>query len=589
MPLYEPNDVILNGKYKIEEQLGAGAFGEVFLAKHLELNHQRAIKVVSKEMPGLGSSLYDEAFNRFRQEAQIGARLQSSHLIQVFDFEVAEERLHLVMEYAPKGSLEDKLKITKKAQEFLSEEVTLKIASEIALGLKDLHHQHIIHRDLKPSNILFTQQGVAKMADLGLAQVPGGTSMRSRMGSLVEMSPHPGTPDYMSPEQRESYAALQPPSDIYALGLVLFEMLTGKNPYYLRQGTQLTDLRPELKQEVSDLVGRMLNKNPEERFWDGEELLQQIEKLNNDKKIENLKQHQWEDHSELLSNQVNDFEKGNGGNGIPSELENSGASFEGKKKNEYSPAKNEKPHAEIMKKLSKRNDPLKNQEDSHERISNNDRDSTGIKGQQDKLINESKKEFWKFVLYWTLAGILSSNGTNGVVSVPPLISKEWFYFDGKGIFLYILLLVFYLAFFSVPQWFVLRNYLEKAYGWMKWSLIGALLYLLIVIILTPYIYGHSDWYILTFASGYLIISIFQYIFLKRHLHFSYLWIFVNPLLLIYPIFLGWGFGNIIGSGYSPYWMLFIFASLLYGFITGVLLAFLVKYTARKKRAQLNSG
>jgi serine/threonine protein kinase len=583
MPLYQSNDIILNGKYKIEKQLGAGAFGEVLLAKHLELNHQRAIKVVSKEMPGLGSSLYDEAFNRFRQEAQIGAKLQSPHLIQVFDFEVAEERLHLVMEYAPKGSLEDKLKTTKKAQEFLSEEVTLKIAREIALGLNDLHHQQIIHRDLKPSNILFTQQGVAKLADLGLAQVPGGTSMRSRMGSLAEMSPHPGTPDYMSPEQQESFSALQPPSDIYALGLVLFEMLTGKNPYYLRPGTQLTDLRPELEQEVSDLVGCMLNKNPQERFWDGEELLRQIEKLNNDKNIENLKQQKREDHRELPSKQINVFEKGPGGTGIPKELENSGALFEGKKKNEFSPPINEEPNAKIMEKLSIRNDPQKNQVASEDRNSNIDRDKNpGIKGLQDKLIDDTKKEFWKFVLYWTLAGIFSLTGTVGVVLIPNLIFIKS-YLDQKGVIDHILLLVFYLVFYSAPQWFVLRNYLDKAYGWMKWSLIGALPNLLILIILTPTIYDYTDWRMLTIASGYIIISLFQYTFLKRHLYFSGLWIFVSPLLLLFiTFFLGvyYQFINVLS------WEKIIYG-LLYGVSTGVLLAFLMKYTARKKRAHFS--
>ena len=102
--------------------------------------------------------------------------------------------------------------------------------------------------------------------------------MRSRMGSLAEMSPHPGTPDYMSPEQRDTYAALQPPSDIYALGLILFEMLAGKNPYYLRPGTNVKDLQSEVSEEINSMVSRMLEKEPEKRLWDGGELLDYVGK-----------------------------------------------------------------------------------------------------------------------------------------------------------------------------------------------------------------------------------------------------------------------------------------------------------------------
>jgi hypothetical protein len=118
---------------------------------------------------------------------------------------------------------------------------------------------------------------------------------------------------------------------------------------------------------------------------------------------------------------------------------------------------------------------------------------------------------------------------------------------------------------------------------MKWSLIGALPNLLILIILTPTIYDYTDWRMLTIASGYIIISLFQYTFLKRHLYFSGLWIFVSPLLLLFiTFFLGvyYQFINVLS------WEKIIYG-LLYGVSTGVLLAFLMKYTARKKRAQFS--
>jgi len=200
MPLYQPTDIILNGKYKVEKLLGAGAFGEVYLATHLDLNVHRAVKVAHRSMPGFASSRFEEAFDRFRQEAQIGARIKCEHIIQIHDFENGEESLHLVMEYASGGSLKEKLNQFISEEKVFSVDKSLKIIHDIALGLAVLHNIRnlIIHRDLKPGNILFDGEGLAKIADLGLAQVPGGMSIRTRLGSLAQ--PHPGTPAYMSPE-----------------------------------------------------------------------------------------------------------------------------------------------------------------------------------------------------------------------------------------------------------------------------------------------------------------------------------------------------------------------------------------------------
>jgi len=97
VPLYQPKDIILNGKYKIERLLGAGVFGEVYLTTHLDLGVQRAIKVAYRSMPGFASARFEEAFDRFRQEAQIGARIKNEHIIQIHDFENGEESLHLVV------------------------------------------------------------------------------------------------------------------------------------------------------------------------------------------------------------------------------------------------------------------------------------------------------------------------------------------------------------------------------------------------------------------------------------------------------------------------------------------------------------
>ncbi len=147
-------------------------------------------------------------------------------------------------------------------------EPALRMAAEVAEGLSALHAHDWVHRDLKPANILFDEHGQAHVADLGLAQVPGGPSQRSQFS---EPQPHPGTPGYMSPEQEFSGKLLKPPSDIYSLGLVLFEVLTGRNYSLLRPGTRAASLRQALPAGVDDLLVRMLAENYRERPWDGAE------------------------------------------------------------------------------------------------------------------------------------------------------------------------------------------------------------------------------------------------------------------------------------------------------------------------------
>jgi len=117
--------------------------------------------------------------------------------------------------------------------------------------------------------------GTAKLADYGLAQTPGGLSMRSRMGSLTPA--HPGTPGFMSPEQENTTAYLKPPADVYALGVLLFLCLTGRNPHNLRPGTSARSLRAEIPGWLDGLIGRMLAEDPKQRPWDAGEVIEQMD------------------------------------------------------------------------------------------------------------------------------------------------------------------------------------------------------------------------------------------------------------------------------------------------------------------------
>ena len=197
---YQPGDILLN-KYRIESHVGSGAFAEVYHATHLELKAPRALKVLRRDAPGLGSTEFRAYEDRFKLEAQLGAMLDHPNIVRVHDFERDGEALILVMEYCEDGSLASRLQEAQRKGERLAVDAVLQIGLEAAQGLAELHKRDVVHRDLKPSNILFDSQGRAKVGDLGLAQTPHGPSMRSL---LSQAAPHPGTPGYMSPEQLDS-------------------------------------------------------------------------------------------------------------------------------------------------------------------------------------------------------------------------------------------------------------------------------------------------------------------------------------------------------------------------------------------------
>lgn len=271
--LLEAGQRLLGGKYVLQARLGQGAFAQVWLATHTQLNAPRALKALHRDAPGVGSTAFHDHRLRFRLEAQLGARIEHPHVVRVYDLEEMEDLLVLVMEYAPGGSLQARLDEARAKHQPLPIEACLRIAREVAEGLAAVHALDAVHRDLKPSNILFDAEGRAKVADLGLAQVPGGPSLRSVVSQGV---PHPGTPGYMSPEQERTYGHLAPASDVYALGLILFEMLTGRMYRMVRPGTRARALREEMPEWLDELVGKMLAKELEERPWDGAEVTRLI-------------------------------------------------------------------------------------------------------------------------------------------------------------------------------------------------------------------------------------------------------------------------------------------------------------------------
>ena len=266
---YQPGDILLD-KYRIEDLLGQGAFSDVYRVTFLPLNQPRALKILRRE--GVTADEFARAQERFMLEAQVGGQLNSPnpnpYLLMIYEPVLNETLAGLVMEYAPGGNLARRIQQSREQANPISVAQALQIALEVAEGLNVLHAKEIIHRDLKPANILFDQHGHARVADLGLVQTSDDVSHRR---DLSNPKSHPGTPAYMSPEQEASANILKPPSDIYALGLVLFEMLTCKKYVYERPGTSAGKFRKDMPAGLDDLLTRMLAKDLEQRPWDGAE------------------------------------------------------------------------------------------------------------------------------------------------------------------------------------------------------------------------------------------------------------------------------------------------------------------------------
>lgn len=202
------------GRYKIVEKIGEGGMGAVYKALQPSLNRYVAIKVLR---PNLAANV--EFVERFKREARSAGQLGHPNIIHIND-EGQEGDLHyIVMAYVDGMSLSDKLR----AEGALDLRETYAILAQVSAGLDYAHARHVIHRDVKPSNILLTKDGSAILTDFGIAKAATDTRI-TRTGIGV------GTADYMSPEQCEG-PDVDATSDIYSLGIVLYEMVTGRVPF----------------------------------------------------------------------------------------------------------------------------------------------------------------------------------------------------------------------------------------------------------------------------------------------------------------------------------------------------------------------
>lgn len=254
-----PNKI---GRYRIKGELGRGGMSTVYLAHDPHFERDVAIKLLPLEL------LHQSTFRRrFEREAKVVAALDHPAIVPVYDFGEEDEQPFLVMRFMMGGSLTDRLR-----QGALTIKEAASIISRLAIALDEVHAHGIIHRDLKPSNILFDQRNYPYISDFGTAKISQAQTKLTETGGAV------GTPAYMSPEQIQGDHELDGRSDIYSLGIILFEMLTGKHPYQTNTPIavavkhifepvpHILDMVPSLPIEVQEVIGRAMAKERGGRF-----------------------------------------------------------------------------------------------------------------------------------------------------------------------------------------------------------------------------------------------------------------------------------------------------------------------------------
>jgi len=261
----EPAPVVPPG-YELLGPLGTGGMGSVYLARQVALKRLVALKVIRA---GRGGAT---ARARFKAEAEAAARLSHPNAVQIFEVGEHHGELYLVQEYVPGGGLDQKLKGTP-----LPAADAARLVETLARAIDHAHRMQLVHRDLKPSNILLTEDGTPKVADFGLAKfldpdAPGVTHNNAILG----------TPSYMAPEQALGRADVGPPADVYALGAILYECLTGRPPFKAATVLETLDqvrtqepvaprsLNPAVPRDLETVCLQCLRKDPARRYASAE-------------------------------------------------------------------------------------------------------------------------------------------------------------------------------------------------------------------------------------------------------------------------------------------------------------------------------
>ncbi|OMF64492.1 Stk1 family PASTA domain-containing Ser/Thr kinase [Paenibacillus sp. FSL R5-0766] len=262
----------LGGRYEVIERVGGGGMALVYKAQDLLLNRNVAIKVLRQQF------VHDEEFiRRFRREAQSAASLSHPNVVSIYDVGQEDDVHYIVMEYVEGKNLNEIIK----ERAPLQVDESVRIASQIADALDHAHHNQIIHRDIKPHNILIGRNGRVKVTDFGIARAVTSTTI-TQTGSVV------GSVHYFSPEHAKGIVTGEK-SDLYSLGIVLYQMLTGQLPFLgespisvaLKHLQEEFDeprkFNPLIPQSVENVILKSMRKNPQERYQSAKEMQTDLE------------------------------------------------------------------------------------------------------------------------------------------------------------------------------------------------------------------------------------------------------------------------------------------------------------------------
>ncbi len=273
------------GKYRVLEPLGRGGMAQVYRAYHPQLDRYVAIKVLRADLVE-----ETEFLARFQREARAIASLRHPNIVQVFDGDTQDGVYYFVMELLEGDTLKSRLNVYRAQAERMPLSETVHILTDVLHGLEYAHGEGIIHRDLKPANILLSRRGQAVLSDFGIAQIVGGTQY-TVSGALM------GTLNYMAPEQGlENHCDAR--SDLYSLGIVFYEMLTGRPPFdadtplailmkHLNDPLPLPrKLTPDLPEAFERVALKALSKPPDDRYQTAAEMRQALQSAAAESRLE---------------------------------------------------------------------------------------------------------------------------------------------------------------------------------------------------------------------------------------------------------------------------------------------------------------